>query len=130
MELLFLNPDSGDPLASTEGAIPGESGESKPGSTNGATAAKTAPAAPSGLAAKSTGGGIELNWKANADKDKVKSYTVYYSEKEDGKFEKIGTATGATQFRYYAVSFDGFYRITATNEYGESKPSATVKYVK
>ncbi|WP_201318425.1 transglycosylase domain-containing protein [Paenibacillus sp. EPM92] len=130
MELLFLNPDSGDPLASTEGAKPGESGESKPGSTNGATAAKTAPAAPSGLAAKSTGGGIELNWKANADKDKVKSYTVYYSEKEDGKFEKIGTVTGATQFRYYAVSFDGFYRITATNEYGESKPSATVKYVK
>lgn len=127
MELLFLTPDGGDPVDPAQSAKPG----AKPsGDANGASAAKAAPSTPSGLTAKSTGGGIELSWKANASHDKVKAYTVYHSEKENGTFEKIGTVTGGTQFRYYAVSDEGFYRITATNEYGESKPSAALKYVK
>lgn len=94
------------------------------------TPVKTPPAAPTGLSAKSTGGGVELNWKDNAGKEKVKEYTVYYSEKENGKFEKIGTVANATQFKYYAVSYDGYYKVSATNEFGESKLSAAVKFKK
>ncbi|WP_179223877.1 transglycosylase domain-containing protein [Paenibacillus tyrfis] len=94
------------------------------------TPVKTPPAAPSGLTAKSTGGGVELSWKDNAGKEKVKEYTVYYSEKENGKFEKIGTVANATQFKYYAVSYDGYYKVSATNEFGESKPSSAVKFKK
>ncbi|WP_281887879.1 transglycosylase domain-containing protein [Paenibacillus sp. YYML68] len=94
-------------------------------------AAKAPPASPTGLTGKSTGGGgVELSWKASSTTEKVTSYTVYFSEKADGTFTKIGSVKGATKFRYYAVSFDGYYRITAVNEHGESKPSVAIHYVK
>ncbi len=71
-----------------------------------------------------------MKWKANPGKDRVNQYTVYYSDKEDGSYSKIGTVTGATQFRYYAVSYEGYYKVSATNDLGESKHSAPVKYKK
>ncbi|UUZ85785.1 hypothetical protein LJK88_21255 [Paenibacillus sp. P26] len=92
--------------------------------------AKEAPSVPSGLSIKSSGSGIELDWKANPDKDAVKQYSVYHSDKENGTYKKIGTVSGATKFKYYAVSYDGYYRITAENNIGESKPTAPVRFKK
>lgn len=102
-----------------------------PGSDSGsAEKPDQVPSAPSGLSVRSSGGGIEMKWKANPGKDRVNQYTVYYSDKEDGSYSKIGTVTGATQFRYYAVSYEGYYKVSATNDLGESKHSAPVKYKK
>lgn len=103
----------------------GSGGSSAPGNAEQPT---QAPSAPSGVSVKSSGGGIEMKWKANPGKDQVKQYTVYYSDKKDGSYSKIGTVTGATQFRYYAVSYEGYYQVSATNDVGESKHSAPVKH--
>ncbi|WP_159887110.1 transglycosylase domain-containing protein [Paenibacillus puerhi] len=140
MDLLFLSPESDgtiDPAGVAPHPAVGDSTDnSKLGvnstdkSDQGKEEWKTVPSVPSTPSVKSTGGGIELNWKANADKEKVKSYTVYFSEKETGEFTKLGTVKQATQFRYYAVSTEGFYRITATNEHGDSKPSAATPFKK
>ncbi|MEK8131915.1 transglycosylase domain-containing protein [Paenibacillus filicis] len=140
-DLLFLSPDS-DGTIDPGNVIPHPGGETtggtkpetettptgKPGGTKEEW--KAPPSTPSTPTVKSTGGGIELSWKANASQEKIKSYTISYSEKEDGSFTKLGTVTQATQFRYYAVSTDGYYRVVATNEYGDSKPSAAVSFKK
>ncbi|SDD99631.1 penicillin-binding protein [Paenibacillus sp. UNCCL117] len=139
VDLLFLTPDSDgaiDPagVAPHPGQNPTPGGKPDTGASDKPDAGdeewKKAPSAPAAPAVKSTGGGIELSWKANAAKEKVKSYTVYFSAKEDGEFTKLGTVSQATQFRYYAVSTEGFYRITATNEHGDSKPSPAKAFKK
>ncbi|UQZ87212.1 Penicillin-binding protein 1F [Paenibacillus konkukensis] len=133
MDLLFLTPDEnggivqgGSPEAGNDGKgqNPNEPNEKNDGP------AKDIPAAPSGLTVKSSGAGILLNWKANADKDKVKQYIVYYSKKENGDYAKLGSVNNATEFRYYASGYEGYYKITAVNELGESKASAAIKYKK
>lgn len=70
--------------------VPSEEGTQVPGSTISpagpteppSTTAKDAPGAPTGLKAKADGAGITLSWKANAAKEKVKKYNVYFSNKE------------------------------------------------
>ncbi|MCZ8520241.1 MULTISPECIES: transglycosylase domain-containing protein [Paenibacillus] len=91
---------------------------------------KSVPAIPTGITAKSSGGGVELKWKANPDKDKVEQYNIYFSDKENGKYSKIGTVKGGTEFKYYAVSFEGYYIVSATNDVGESKSSVAVRFKK
>ncbi|WP_261807559.1 transglycosylase domain-containing protein [Paenibacillus sp. N3.4] len=53
---------------------------------NGSGSTKDLPAAPTGIKAKADGVGITLTWKANAGKDNVKQYNVFYSDKEKGTF--------------------------------------------
>lgn len=118
---LLIPPDEEDQLPNDLGEDAGPTNTEPP---------KQAPSTPSGVSVKSSGGGIAMKWKANPGKDQVSQYTVYYSEKEDGNYSKIGTVTGATEFRYYAVSYDGYYRISATNKVGESKHSSPVRYKK
>ncbi|MCZ8511385.1 transglycosylase domain-containing protein [Paenibacillus filicis] len=133
MDLLFLTPsDDGSAPIKTGmgGSAAGGTGSGSGTDRAGGPPAKEAPASPAGLSITPSGGGIDLKWKANADKDIIKHYTIYYSDKENGTYSKLGTVAGATAFKYYAVSFDGYYRITATNDIGESKPSASVRYKK
>ena len=52
---------------------------------------KDLPAAPTGIKAKADGAGVMLTWKANASKDKIKQYNVYFSDKEKGTFKKLGS---------------------------------------
>ncbi|NOV03295.1 transglycosylase domain-containing protein [Paenibacillus planticolens] len=116
--------------------IPSADGTQMPGSTSppdGATeppgtALKDAPSAPSGLKAKADDAGIVLTWRANAGKDKVKKYNVYFSDKEKGTFSKLGSVENGTEFHYYAAAYNGYYKVTAVNDSGESKPSATIAY--
>ncbi|MDD9270145.1 transglycosylase domain-containing protein [Paenibacillus sp. GCM10023248] len=121
LDSLFVPSGEGTPVpeSTKEPAGPSES----PG-----TAAKDAPAAPTGLKAKADGAGITLTWKANASKDKVKKYNVYYSSKEKGTYTKLGTVDNAAEFHYYAAAYNGYYKVTAVNDSGESKPSAAIAY--
>ncbi|OXM85891.1 transglycosylase domain-containing protein [Paenibacillus rigui] len=127
VDLLFLTPDENG----TTAVIPG--GKEEPDGNNGAkdsTPAKEAPAAPSGVTVKSSGAGVVVTWKANDSKDKIKQYVIYYNEKEKGDFTKLGSVTSGTEFRYYASDYEGYYKVVAVNEVGESKPSVIVKYKK
>ncbi|KRE90522.1 carboxypeptidase [Paenibacillus sp. Soil766] len=114
-----------------------------PGTTNGGTGtgtgtstpsgkpvSKDAPSAPTGIKAKAEEASLVLTWKANDAKDKVKQYVVYFSDKEKGTFTKLGTVENGNEFHYYAAAFNGYYKITAINDAGESKFSATIAYNK
>ncbi|WP_248926485.1 transglycosylase domain-containing protein [Paenibacillus hamazuiensis] len=127
---LFLTP--GDPQSQTakpNSVGPPAGGSSTPAKEDGAPV-KEAPSAPGGLTVKPSGAGLQFKWTENAAKEKVKSYNVYFSEKENGTFTKLGSVNGGNEFNYYAVSYDGFYRITAVNDAGESKPSTAVQFKK
>lgn len=79
---------------------------------------------PSGVKAKMNGKALQITWKGN----KASQYNVYYSEKEDGPFQKIGSTKGDTEFNYYASELEGYYRVTASNGSKESSPSAAVHF--
>ncbi|MEW9697861.1 transglycosylase domain-containing protein [Paenibacillus sp. SI8] len=91
---------------------------------------KDLPSAPTGVKAKEDGAGLNLTWKANSPKEKVKQYYVYYSDKEKGPYTKLGSVKDATEFHYYAAAYNGYYKITAINEAGESKASNSIAYNK
>jgi penicillin-binding protein 1B len=90
-------------------------------------APKQVPSAPAGVSIKQNHIGIEIRWNANSDKDVVSQYEVQYSEKENGPYSKLHT-TETTSMNYYAMSYDGWYRVVATNAKGTSKPSKAVKF--
>jgi penicillin-binding protein len=136
MDILNLTPDENgliNPGNNVATGTPAPSNTGNSGNTNGVAAkpgtgsptppVKEPPQVPAGLAIKTSGAGILLNWNANADKESVKQYVVYFSNKENGTFTKLGTANNGTEFRYYAASYDGYYKITAVNDAGESKAS-------
>ncbi|WP_284638889.1 transglycosylase domain-containing protein [Paenibacillus silviterrae] len=127
VDLFFMNPADGNPSK-----LPDNGSATDPGKPNpsGGTAAapKEAPSTPSGLSIKSSGAGIELKWKEASDKEQVKQYVIYFSQKENGPYTKIGTVNNASEFKYYAAEYEGFYRIAAVNGAGESKPSTPVRY--
>lgn len=85
---------------------------------------------PGGLSARSSGGGVLLKWNAVPDTKNAEGYNIYFSEQEGGPFTKIGLASETTEFKYYAVKYEGYYRVTAVYEDGESKPSAAVRFKK
>lgn len=91
--------------------------------------ATKAPAAPTGLTAGTKGMAARLTWTANPAGDKVKQYVVYFSEREGGVYQKLGTSAG-TEFICYPLSEQGYFKISAVNDKGESPASAPVFYKK
>ncbi|MBJ6363267.1 transglycosylase domain-containing protein [Paenibacillus sp. GCM10012307] len=85
-----------------------------------------APSVPKGLHAEATDLGFRITWEANPSSDNVTTYNVYYSENGRGKFTKIGS-TSQNRFEYVSPAGSGSFRITASNDYGESATSAVVK---
>ncbi|WP_394297947.1 fibronectin type III domain-containing protein [Gordoniibacillus kamchatkensis] len=72
---------------------------------------------------------MTLSWKAAGASDRVLGYNVYYSDAPNGTYKKLGTTPAkSTEFRYFALSYDGYYKVAAYNEAGESKPTAAVEY--
>jgi penicillin-binding protein len=110
------------PLGSGDATAPGQPG-------NG-SAAKAPPAAPVSLTLKdAANSGLSLTWKPGNAQDRIVGYNVYFSDMENGTYKKLGTApASSTDFRYYALSYDGYYKVAAFNEAGESPPSAPVAY--
>lgn len=88
------------------------------------------PSAPTGLKFEPNGVALMFKWTPNQAEDKVQKYHLYFSETEDGDFEKIGTVQGAKsqEYLYIGLTFAGYYKMTAENEAGESAPTATIQY--
>ncbi|MBP1996486.1 transglycosylase domain-containing protein [Paenibacillus eucommiae] len=86
------------------------------------------PSSPAGLKAKEDGAGVMFTWSANPGKENVKQYILYYSEKEGGTYNKLGSVKNATEFYYYAITYKGFYRLTAISDSGESSPSQVYEF--
>lgn len=106
------------------GSITSPSGATEPPTTT----SKDAPGAPTGLKAKADGAGIVLTWKANAGKEKIKKYNIYFNDKEKGTYSKLGSVDNGTEFHYYAAAYNGYYKVTAVNESGESKASVPIAF--
>jgi penicillin-binding protein len=112
----------------SKGPTPGGSSTAgKPTPTPAAP--KHEPAEPEGLKAKSKGVSLQLTWTANPKADAVTEYNVYYSDTESGAYKIIGTSKG-TEFIYFAATDDGYYKISAVNELGESPLTSAVHYTK
>lgn len=118
LDSLFVPPVDGNQIPGTNPSP----------ATNGA--AKDLPDAPTGIKAKAVGAELTITWKANDTKDKVKQYYVYFSDKEKGTFTKLGSVKDTSEFHYFAAAYNGYYRVTAINDAGESKPSAAIAYNK
>lgn len=103
------------------------SGESRP--IGSQTPSPGSPTAPSGLKADRKGMALHLTWKANPPGDNVQHYNIYYSDKENGSYASMGNSKG-TEFIYYALTDQGYYRVTAVNDKGESLPSKPVHFKK
>ncbi|RTE03608.1 transglycosylase domain-containing protein [Paenibacillus whitsoniae] len=119
------SPTPGTPGQENSSGNTGANGDS---TNSGKPNAKDVPSAPTGLKTKMDGPSLVISWKANAAKDKVKHYNVYYSDKEKGTFTKLGAVDSGTEFRYYAAVYNGYYKVTAVNDAGESKFSAVIAY--
>ncbi|MEJ8304365.1 transglycosylase domain-containing protein [Saccharibacillus sacchari] len=86
-------------------------------------AAVTAPVAPEQPQGSASASGVQLSWKAS---EGATSYTIYYSAAADGPFTAIGTSASAS-FTYTAQApFEAFFKISASNEAGESPQSQTL----
>lgn len=80
------------------------------------------PGTPKGLKLSETATGIELTWDPNPDEEQVSQYNIYYSSSKEGPYELIGN-NNTPYFQHLTVDKKGWYRITAVNHAGESKPS-------
>lgn len=91
--------------------------------------AATIPKRPKGVSGERSASGLQvtLTWAANPAEDQVLNYNVYFSDVEGGKYQLIGTTEGTTFVHPSVPLGDAYYRVTATNENGESEPSKVVK---
>jgi penicillin-binding protein len=120
-------PDPGVPADPGQSQDPGglsDPGSGQPGSPG--SAVLSAPSSPKGLKAQSTDIGLSLAWQDNAASEQVTAYEIWYATTEFGKYKLLG-ASEANRFEYVAPLASGWYRVTASNEAGESPPSASVQ---
>lgn len=117
--------------SSSPSGSPGSTGGAggKPTPTPNHQEATALPQAPGGLKVASKGVSVQVSWEANPEDQAVSKYNVYYSDKENGPYKKLGVATG-TEFIYFAPTEEGYYRISAINNMGESELSKVVHYKK
>jgi penicillin-binding protein len=86
------------------------------------------PSVPTNLEISARAGnvGIQMKWLRNPIEEGVKLYNIYYSDVADGEFRMIGY-TENERFEYISFPSEGWYRVTAVNDNGESAPSAVVE---
>lgn len=103
---------------------PGANGQQIPGqSVTGSDAQLQAPASPVSLQISPLENGILFQWNPSRPEEKVTEYYVYYSEKPNGSYSKIGSSR-EPGFQYAAAApVAGYFRVTAVNSAGESPPS-------
>lgn len=123
------NPDQNPPVG---GSDTGTGGEPLPDDTTtpsgdpGQTPPAVVPAAPGGLTARATSGGVQLSWSANPDTDLVTRYEIWYSASEQGNYRRLDS-TQATEYEAKGKNTAGWYRIRAVNETGASDSSAAIE---
>ncbi|MDF2658207.1 MAG: carboxypeptidase [Paenibacillus sp.] len=102
----------------------GSNGNNKP---DDKPAKKEPPSAPKNVTVQQSGAGIQIEWSANPKTEAVKRYDIYFSDKENGSFKKIQSSE-TPKLNYFALVYEGWYRVVAINEHGESKASASVPF--
>ncbi|MCQ4086027.1 transglycosylase domain-containing protein [Saccharibacillus sp. JS10] len=81
------------------------------------------PSTPGQLQANPSATGAKLSWNAS---EGATSYTIYFSPTADGAFSPIGSTSSAS-FTYTAQApFEAFFKVSASNESGESPKSQTL----
>lgn len=121
--------DNGRGGISLPGRSPGGGRATPTPAATPAAQADKEPSAPTGLKAAEKGVSLQLTWNANAASEAVWEYTVYYSDGENGTFKKLGTSAG-TEFIYFPTSDEGYYKVSAKNDKGESPLSKALHYKK
>lgn len=103
--------------------------ESAHGATNAARSGDTSPpAAPSGLVATGTSGGITLDWFNNTEPD-LAGYNVYRSASSAGTFTRLNATLLASSDYFDAnapSNATSFYRVTAVDTSGNESTFASV----
>lgn len=99
-------------------------GASKPGDS---AAGKTPPSTPKNVQVKPSAASLEISWSANPKNENVKRYDIYYSDKENGNY-KLLDSSNSNKLNYYAIVYDGWYRVVAVNDAGQSKHSPAVQF--
>jgi penicillin-binding protein len=89
--------------------------------------AATLPTPPTQLVAKGTDLGIEFTWIMNPQNQNITAYHVYFSQTQEGPYKRIGSTTSG-QFTYISVALEGWYRVSAENKAGVSKPSTSILF--
>ncbi|GGN96099.1 penicillin-binding protein 1A [Saccharibacillus kuerlensis] len=86
-------------------------------------AALTPPAAPDQLQVSASASGAQLSW---APAEGASSYTIYYSKTAEGPYTAVGNTSSAS-FNYTAQApFAAWFKVSASNEAGESPQSLTL----
>ncbi|NGZ73977.1 penicillin-binding protein 1A [Saccharibacillus alkalitolerans] len=116
--------EQGQPIGEIGGGTTEEADKPKPPvEEEKPTAAVTPPAAPGQLQASASAGGAQLSWAAS---EGATSYTIYYSATADGPYTAIGSTSSAS-FAYTAQApFTAWFKVSASNEAGESPQSAAL----
>ncbi|MDR0271038.1 transglycosylase domain-containing protein [Paenibacillus sp.] len=119
-----------EPGDKTESTTPGGNGDSGtelpdiPDITDPEQGLTSTPAAPTGLQFAQLDNGIQFQWDPSASAEMVTEYHIYSSEKPEGPYNKIGSSR-EPGFQYEITApIQGYFRVTAVNSVGESKPSA------
>jgi fibronectin type 3 domain-containing protein len=103
--------------------------ESAHGSANAVRSGDTSPpAAPSGLVASGTSGGITLDWFNNTESD-LAGYNIYRSSSSNGTFTKLNATLLASSDYFDAnapSNATSFYRVTAVDTSGNESNFASV----
>ena len=93
---------------------------------------RTPPAAPTSLKASSDSNAIELSWEPFEDKAESAAFSLYRSDKEDGEYTEILTASSSLNYfdRSAETGKTYFYKLTAIDAAGnESSMSKAVSAV-
>ncbi|MGD8192293.1 transglycosylase domain-containing protein [Brevibacillus ginsengisoli] len=103
----------------TSGVNPGDS---NPPETNSHVGS---PSAPAGIHISKVENGFKLRWNENPEQEQVMLYNIYFASDPANGFTLLDTVSG-TSFTHKTNKNNGWYYVTAVNNYGESKHSDDV----
>ena len=84
------------------------------------------PSAPANVKAEATNVGITVTWSENVTAEQVTEYRVFYCKTSNGSYTQLGSST-VPEFNYISSLTNGFFRVYAINDAGESASSETVE---
>jgi penicillin-binding protein len=109
-------------------ANPNDGSTGSTGSDGSGAVISPPPSVPTGMTFKLNGLYLQIDWQANPANENINQYNVYFSDTENGSYQKIGTSSELPQFQYFSGVYNGYYRVSAINKTGESDFSNPMAY--